>query len=51
MKFYHLIRLISGDFRLKLPKIAKRVPWCLANVHKDGYTFNKYNNTVLKIIY
>ena len=33
-----------------MPKIAKSVPWFLVDVHKDGYTFNKYNNTVLKII-
>ena len=44
-------RWISDDFRLNVSKIAKRVPWFLANVHKDGYTLNKYNNTVLKVIY
>ena len=44
---------ISDDFRLKVPKIAKKgmVPWFLADVHEDGLTFNKYNNTVLKILY
>ena len=48
--FYRLFRSISDNFPLKVPKIAKMVPWCLADVHKDGYTFNKYNNTVFKII-
>ena len=43
--------LISEDFQPKEPKIAKRVPRYLADVHKEGYTFNKYNNTVLKIVY
>ena len=43
--------LISDDFRQKVTKIAKRVPRFLADVHKDGLTFNKYNNTVLKIVY
>ena len=43
--------LISDDFRLKVPKIAKRVPRFLADVHKDGYTYNKYNNTILKMVY
>ena len=43
--------LISDDFRLKVPKIAKKGPRFLADVHKDGYIFNKYNNTVLKIVY
>ena len=50
MKFYHLVRSISDDFRLKVPKIAKMVPWFLADVRKDGYTFNKYNNTVFKVL-
>ena len=40
--------LISDDFWLKVPKIAKRVPRFLADIHKDGYFFNKYNNTVLR---
>ena len=26
-------------------------PWFLADVHKDGLSFNKYNNTGLKIVY
>ena len=43
--------LISDDFRLKVPKIAKRTPRFLADVHKDGEMFNKYNNIVLKIVY
>ena len=42
---------ISDDFRLKVPKIAKRVPRFLADVHKGGKNFNIYNNTVLKIEY
>ena len=50
MKFYHLCRLISDDFRLKVPKIAKNGTLVSYYVHKDGYTFNKYNNTVFKII-
>ena len=29
-------RLISGVIWLKVPKIAKRVPCFLADVHKDG---------------
>ena len=36
MKFNHLFRLISDNFRLKLPKCLKKVPWFLADVHKDG---------------
>ena len=36
LKFYHIFRLISADFRLKMPKMAKKVPWILADVHKDG---------------
>ena len=43
--------LISDDYRLKVPKIAKEVARFLANVHKDGYIFNTYNNTVLTIVY
>ena len=43
--------LIYGDFLLKVPKIAKRVPRFLANVHKVGSAFNKYNDIVLKIVY
>ena len=27
------------------------VPWFLVDVHKDGLILNKYNNTVLTIIY
>ena len=42
---------ISDNFWLKVPKVAKKVPKFVADVHKDGYTFNKYNNTVLKIVY
>ena len=42
LKIYHLFRLISDDFWLKVPRIAKKVPWFLADVRKDGYTFNKY---------
>ena len=34
-----------------MPKIAKRVPWFLADFHKDKSSFNKYNSTVFKIIY
>ena len=51
MKFYHLLRSISDDFRLKVLKIAKNGTLVLADVHKDGYTFNKYNNTFFKIIF
>ena len=36
LKFSHLFMLISGDFQLKVLKIAKRVPRFLADVHKDG---------------
>ena len=43
--------LSSDDFRLKVPKIAKRVPRFLTDVHKDGYTSYKYINTVLKMVY
>ena len=28
--------MISDDIRLKVPKIARRVPWFLADVLKDG---------------
>ena len=36
-KFSHPFMLISDDFRLKVPKIAKkRVPRFLADFHKDG---------------
>ena len=35
-KFFHLFMLISDDFRLKKPKMAKRVPRFLADVRKDG---------------
>ena len=35
LKFYHLFRLISCNFWLKVPKKAERVPWFLAGVHKD----------------
>ena len=41
--------LISDDFQPKEPKIAKRVPRYLADVHKDGYTFNKYNREIMEI--
>ena len=42
--------LISDDFRLKVLKIAKRVPWFLADVHKtDKISINK--TIVLKIEY
>ena len=37
--------LISDDFWLKWPKVDKRVPRLLVDVHKDGQTFNKYNNS------
>ena len=43
--------LISDDSRLKVPKTAKKGTYFLADVRKDEYTFNKYNNTVLKIVY
>ena len=37
----------QGDsIRLKVSKIAKSVPWFLADVHKGGLTFNKYNNSL-----
>ena len=32
-------KLISDDFPPKVPKIAKTVPWFLADVHKDGINF------------
>ena len=32
LKFYHLFRLISKEFRLKVPKIAKKGTWFLADV-------------------
>ena len=35
LRFSHLFVLISDDCRLKVPKIAKRVPSFLADVHKD----------------
>ena len=31
-----------------MPKIAKKVPRFLADVYKDGCTFNKYS---LKVVY
>ena len=34
-KFYHLIWSIFDDFQLKVPNIAKMLPWFLADVHKD----------------
>ena len=43
--------LISDDFRLKVPKIEKRVPRFLADFHKDELILNKYNITALKIVY
>ena len=36
LMFSHLFMLTSDHFRLKVPKIAKRVPRFLADVHKDG---------------
>ena len=30
---------------------SAEVPCSFADVHKDGYTFNKYNNSVFKIVY
>ena len=49
LKFYHLLMLISEDIRLKVPKIAKRVPWFLVQMFIKT---NKLSlNTVLKIVY
>ena len=36
LNFSHLFMVISDDFRIKVPKIAKRVSRFLAGVHKDG---------------
>ena len=36
LNFSLFFMLISGDFRLKVRKIAKKVPRFLAYVHKDG---------------
>ena len=36
LKVFSSFLLISDDFRLKVPKIAKTVPKFLADVHKDG---------------
>ena len=35
LKFFPFFVLISDEFRLKVPKIAKMVPRFLADVHKD----------------
>ena len=51
LSFIIFLGFNSDVFRLTVPKIGKMVPWFLADVHKDGLTFNKYNNTVLKMVY